>query len=556
MKGKLSKQIFASILKISGLVLLACLVLGGGIFYYGYNHRIQQELYKQALYLSYTINGKKPGEIQKLPENKDRVTLLDRNGRVLYDNQVDPSHLKSHYDRPEFQKALKEGFGFVRRFSTTMDKQTINYAYKMPDGRVLRVSKQVDSLFNPFLQGIIPLAIVLGFLLLLTSLAAKQLVQEIVRPINHIDLDHPTDQALYEEIWPLVQRISMQNKALDRTLAREREKQEEFQWMVDHMSEGLLLVDDKERIVSYNNSALYLLEGHKVRRGEHFRNMRVDPGLEMDIRSGLKGHRSRKIFKKENGSYEINIHPIAQNDRISGVVVLVLDVTQREELEQYRREFTANVSHELKTPLTSIMGFGELLGQGLVKDQDIHRVGNRIESEAKRLMDLVSDLLKLSQIEEGGDIFKKGCFSPQEVIQSVLDHLKEIAEKKDIQLIFSGESSTLVGQKKLFYEMVYNLVDNGIKYAKGPGYVQVDLEEDLNSIQLWVKDNGPGIEPEDQPRIFERFYRGDKSHSSEIKGTGLGLSIVKHAVKVFEGTIDLKSSSSGTTFHMEFPKTR
>lgn len=484
------------------------------------------------------------------------MTLLDRNGRVLYDNQVDPSHLRSHYDRLEFQKALKEGFGFVRRFSTTMDKQTINYAYKMPDGRVLRVSKQVDSLFNPFLQGIIPLAIVLGFLLLLTSLAAKQLVQEIVRPINHIDLDHPTDQALYEEIWPLVQRISMQNKALDRTLARERERQEEFQWMVDHMSEGLLLVDDKERIVSFNNSALYLLEGHKVRRGEHFRNLRVDPGLEMDIRSGLQGHRSRKIFKRENGSYEINIHPIAQNDRISGAVVLVLDVTQREELEQYRREFTANVSHELKTPLTSIMGFGELLGQGLVKDQDIHRVGNRIESEAKRLMDLVSDLLKLSQIEEGGDIFKKGCFSPQEVIQSVLDHLKEIAEKKDIQLIFSGESSTLVGQKKLFYEMVYNLVDNGIKYAKGPGYVQVDLEEDLNSIQLWVKDNGPGIEPEDQPRIFERFYRGDKSHSSEIKGTGLGLSIVKHAVKVFEGTIDLKSSSNGTTFHMEFPKTR
>lgn len=556
MKGKLSKQIFTSILKISGLVLLACLVLGGGIFYYGYNRRIQQELYKQALYLSYTINGKKPGEIQKLPEKKDRVTLLDRNGRVLYDNQVDPSQLKSHYDRLEFQKALKEGFGFVRRFSTTMDKQTINYAYKMPDGRVLRVSKQVDSLFNPFLQGIIPLAIVLGFLLLLTSLAAKQLVQEIVRPINHIDLDHPTDQALYEEIWPLVQRISMQNKALDRTLARERERQEEFQWMVDHMSEGLLLVDDKERIVSFNNSALYLLEGHKVRRGEHFRNLRVDPGLEMDIRSGLQGHRSRKIFKRENGSYEINIHPIAQNDRISGAVVLVLDVTQREELEQYRREFTANVSHELKTPLTSIMGFGELLGQGLVKDQDIHRVGNRIESEAKRLMDLVSDLLKLSQIEEGGDIFKKGCFSPQEVIQSVLDHLKEIAEKKDIQLIFSGESSTLVGQKKLFYEMVYNLVDNGIKYAKGPGYVQVDLEEDLNSIQLWVKDNGPGIEPEDQPRIFERFYRGDKSHSSEIKGTGLGLSIVKHAVKVFEGTIDLKSSSNGTTFHMEFPKTR
>ena len=556
MKGKLSKQIFTSILKISGLVLLACLVLGGGIFYYGYNRRIQQELYKQALYLSYTINGKKPGEIQKLPENKDRVTLLDRNGRVFYDNQVDPSQLKSHYDRPEFQKALKEGFGFVRRFSTTMGQRTINYAYKMPDGRVLRVSKQVDSLFNPFLQGIIPLAIVLGFLLLLTSLAAKQLVQEIVRPINHIDLDHPTDQALYEEIWPLVQRISMQNKALDRTLARERERQEEFQWMVDHMSEGLLLVDDKERIVSFNNSALYLLEGHKVRRGEHFRNLRVDPGLEMDIRSGLQGHRSRKIFKRENGSYEINIHPIAQNDRISGAVVLVLDVTQREELEQYRREFTANVSHELKTPLTSIMGFGELLGQGLVKDQDIHRVGNRIESEAKRLMDLVSDLLKLSQIEEGGDIFKKGCFSPQEVVQSVLDQLKEMAEKKGVQLNFSGASSTLVGQKKLFYELVYNLVDNGIKYAKGPGYVQVDLEEDLNSIQLWVKDNGPGIEPEDQPRIFERFYRGDKSHSSEIKGTGLGLSIVKHAVKVFEGTIDLKSSSNGTTFHMEFPKTR
>ena len=555
MKGKLSKQIFASILKITGTVLLVCILIGGGIFYYSYNHRIQEEFYKEALYLSYTLDSSPSGGLENLPKQKERITLLDHNGRVLYDNKVNPAHLKSHYDRPEFQKAQKEGFGFVRRFSVTLDKQTANYAYRMADGRVLRVSKQVSTIFAPLLKGLIPIFIVVGFLVFFVSLAAQKLSRQIVQPINHIDLENPRDIALYEEIRPLVQRLSMQNKALDQTLARERERQEEFQWMVDHMSEGLLLVDDKERIVSFNNSVLYLLGAHKVRRGEHFRNLRVDTSLEMDIRSGLKGHRSRKIFKKENGSYEINIHPISQNERVSGVVLLVLDVTQREELEQYRREFTANVSHELKTPLTSIMGFGELLAQGLIKTQDIYSVGHRIESEAERLMDLVQDLLKLSQIEEGGSIFKKGCFSPGEVIESVLEHLQEIAQKKDIQLIFSGESSTLVGQKKLFYEMIYNLVDNGIKYSKGPGYVKVTLKEDVTGIHIKVEDNGPGIDPEDQSRVFERFYRGDKSHSSEIEGTGLGLSIVKHAVKAFEGTIDLKSSNKGTSFYMEFPKT-
>lgn len=554
MKGKLQKRIFGSMLKVTGLVLAFILLLFGIIAYQSYTHRVQDDLYDQALYLSYTIDGSKTGGLDKLPLLKDRVTLLTKEGDVLYDSQVDSEKLKNHKDRPEFKEALKSGFGFEKRYSVTLNEQTLNYALQLQDGRVLRLSKTVSTLISPLIQGLVPLLITIFFLVLFVSYAAKRISRQIVDPINHIDLDHPTDLALYEEIRPLVQRISMQNRALERTLKRERERQNEFQWMVNHMSEGLLLVDHHERVMTFNNSALYLLAAHKIRRGEHYKNLRVNMSLEEDIKKGLKGQRIRRIFKRDKAAYEINIHPVEQKGQVKGVVLLVLDVTEREEMEQYRREFTANVSHELKTPLTSIMGFGELLSQGMIRCDDIKDVGSRVQSEAERLMALVQDLLKLAQLEEGGPISKKGRFSPKAVIRRVLEDLGPIAKKKDIHLIYSGESGDLLGQEKLFYEIVYNLVDNAIKYTQKPGQVEILLEENINNILLSVRDEGPGIDDDDLPRVFERFYRADKSHSSQVQGTGLGLSIVKHAVKVFEGTIDVASSSKGTTFKMEFPK--
>ncbi|RHV67500.1 PAS domain-containing protein [Clostridium sp. OM02-18AC] len=528
----------------------------------------------------------------------NRITWVDENGSVLYDSYADSESLENHKDRPEIAAALKNGRGESVRTSRTLAEQTYYYAARLTDGSVIRVASTTKSALATVFHTV-PIMIAMAILIVLGVLILAEFqTKRIIAPINQMNPDDPQAGDVYDELAPLVRRLEKQKETIRQQMEILKEKQEEFSAITENMREGFLVVDSKGDVMSYNKSALKLLgipegeEGMLSRHGNAAWEEHTDPGkegtLSQDLPANsqntgthndaerhkanvniisinrsenfrrvvdeaLKGGHCEEMLDVGNRHYQIIANPVAESEERSGAVVVILDVTEQQGREELRREFTANVSHELKTPLTSISGYAEIMMNGMVQPADMGRFSGKIYKEAQRLITLVGDIIRLSQLDEEKVQMEKSPVDLHLLASDVVKRLQDVAKKNQVTLMLTGKPTVVNGNPQILDEMIYNLCDNAIKYNKPFGEVEVNVAMIKDHPVLTVEDDGIGIPPEDQERIFERFYRVDKSHSRQIGGTGLGLSIVKHGAIYHKAKVELKSAlGEGTTVRITF----
>ena len=480
---------------------------------------------------------------------------IDQDGTVLFDNEADVSEMKNHSDRTEFQKAEKYGAGESSRYSDTLSEKTIYYALRLKDGTVLRVSGTQDSVLALVENLIFPLCGLLCLMLILSGIMASAISKRIVKPINELDLESPEENRIYEELSPLLSKIHRQNREIQNQLELAKQQQEEFALITENMREGLIVIDKYTMILSANSSAWNLFHMDRVCQGESVYCLDREEEFRHAIEQVLSGEHTELVLKLNGSDIQLIANPVIRDKKTEGAVVLLVNVTEKLERESLRREFSANVSHELKTPLTSISGFAEIMQGGLVKCEDIPQFAGRIYKESQRLLQLVEDVIQISQLDEEKTPYTWEPVDVYQVCKNAFESLKEKAKRLNVHLYICGEYMKMEAVRTLLEEAVYNVCDNAIKYNRNDGSVSVFLTQTAQEIQIVVKDTGVGIPKEDQDRVFERFYRVDKSHSKEIGGTGLGLSIVKHAVGALKGSVILRSEEgNGTEICMKFPK--
>ena len=479
----------------------------------------------------------------------------DQDGTVLFDNEADVSEMKNHSDRTEFQKAEKYGAGESSRYSDTLSEKTIYYALRLKDGTVLRVSGTQDSVLALVENLIFPLCGLLCLMLILSGIMASAISKRIVKPINELDLESPEENRIYEELSPLLSKIHRQNREIQNQLELAKQQQEEFALITENMQEGLIVIDKYTMILSANSSAWNLFHMDRGCQGESVYCLDREEEFRHAIEQVLSGEHTELVLKLNGSDIQLIANPVIRDKKTEGAVVLLVNVTEKLERESLRREFSANVSHELKTPLTSISGFAEIMQSGLVKCEDIPKFAGRIYKESQRLLQLVEDVIQISQLDEEKTSYTWEPVDVYQVCKNAFESLKEKAKRLNVHLYICGEYMKMEAVRTLLEEAVYNVCDNAIKYNRNEGSVSVFLTQTAQEIQIVVKDTGVGIPKEDQDRVFERFYRVDKSHSKEIWGTGLGLSIVKHAVGALKGSVILRSEEgNGTEICMKFPK--
>lgn len=502
----------------------------------------------------------------------NRITWVDANGSVLYDSYADSESLENHKDRPEIAAALKNGRGESVRTSRTLAEQTYYYAARLTDGSVIRVASTTKSALATVFHTV-PVMIAMAVLIVLGVLILAEFqTKRIIAPINQMNPDDPQAGDVYDELAPLVRRLEKQKETIRQQMEILKEKQEEFSAITENMREGFLVVDSKGDVMSYNKSALKLLgisegeEGMLSRHGnaaweEHEKtdaNVNIisinrSENFRRVVDEALKGSHCEEMLDVGNRHYQIIANPVAESEERSGAVVVILDVTEQQGREELRREFTANVSHELKTPLTSISGYAEIMMNGMVQPADMGRFSGKIYKEAQRLITLVGDIIRLSQLDEEKVQMEKSPVDLHLLASDVVKRLQDVAKKNQVTLMLTGKPTVVNGNPQILDEMIYNLCDNAIKYNKPFGEVEVNVAMIKDHPVLTVEDDGIGIPPEDQERIFERFYRVDKSHSRQIGGTGLGLSIVKHGAIYHKAKVELKSApGEGTTVRITF----
>lgn len=498
---------------------------------------------------------------QNIPEylKKDysgnRITFIAKDGTVIYDNTANPLSMENHADRPEVRAALKTGTGESARYSDTLSQKTIYYALKTDDGNILRVSMTQSSVLK-LLGGILPvLSIIILGIALLSFLIARYLARNITAPINALNLDTPFENEIYDELSPLLTRIERQNKEIASKMLEITEKQREFTTVVENMREGLILLSNKGNILFINGSAAEIFKTNMdTCLGNHILSINRSLSLQSIFEEAIKGVNTEALLKTNGKHYQLLGNSVVSTEGQPGAVILVLDVTDKQSAERSRREFTANVSHELKTPLTSILGFAEIMKGRLTKPEDMPGFAERIYNEANRLLALIDDILELSQLDEKAKLPDQELVDLYALAEDILSRLKPLTDKLGITLAVQGEHLKVVAYRKILDEMLYNLCDNAIKYNVAGGSVTVRIEEQDNKPVISVKDTGIGIPAERLPHLFERFYRVDKSRSKDIGGTGLGLSIVKHGALLHDMMIDLESEEKvGTTFTLTFP---
>ena len=558
MKGmgrEVTKKVFKSIMLVCAVVLAAGLALVLGILYTDFGSQMKDELAKEAAYLEYGVEQQGADYLENIKDKNSRITYIAQDGTVLFDNKADASEMENHKDREEFQKAEKYGAGESSRYSDTLSEKTIYYALRLSDGSVLRVSGTQDSILALVENLILPLCWILFIMLVLSGIIASVVSKKIVRPVNELDLEHPEENQVYEELSPLLSKIHKQNKEIQNQLELAKQQQQEFSLITENMQEGLIVIDKYTMILSANSSAWNLFRMDKVRQGESVYCLDRAEDFRHAIEHVLEGEHAELVLKLNGSDIQLIANPVIRGQKTEGAVILLVDVTEKLERENLRREFSANVSHELKTPLTSISGFAEIIQGGFVKDEDIPKFAGRIYKESQRLLQLVEDVIQISQLDEEKTPYVWEPVDVYQVCKNAFDSLKEKAYKMNVHLYICGESMKMEAIRTLLEEAVYNVCDNAIKYNKNDGSVSIFLEQTAQEVQIVVKDTGIGIPREDQDRVFERFYRVDKSHSKEIGGTGLGLSIVKHAVSTLDGSVGLRSEvGSGTEICMKFPK--
>ena len=551
----MTKKIFKSIMFVCALVLTVGLAAVMGILYSNFDGQMRKELSKEAAYLAYGVEQQGVDYLKNIKDKSARITYIDQDGTVLFDNEADVSEMKNHSDRTEFQKAEKYGAGESSRYSDTLSEKTIYYALRLKDGTVLRVSGTQDSVLALVENLIFPLCGLLCLMLILSGIMASAISKRIVKPINELDLESPEENQIYEELSPLLSKIHRQSREIQNQLELAKQQQEEFSLITENMQEGLIVIDKYTMILSANSSAWNLFHMDRVCQGESVYCLDREEEFRHAIEQVLSGEHTELVLKLNGSDIQLIANPVIRDKKTEGAVVLLVNVTEKLERESLRREFSANVSHELKTPLTSISGFAEIMQGGLVKNEDIPKFAGRIYKESQRLLQLVEDVIQISQLDEEKTSYVWEPVDVYQVCKNAFESLKEKAKRLNVHLYICGERMKMEAVRTLLEEAIYNVCDNAIKYNRNDGSVSVFLVQTAQEIQIVVKDTGVGIPKEDQDRVFERFYRVDKSHSKEIGGTGLGLSIVKHAVGALKGSVILRSEEgNGTEICMKFPK--
>ena len=551
----MTRKIFRSILLVAGVVLAAGMVIMTGCLYSYFGGVQEQQLQDE---LSLAVSGVENGGtayLERLPAERFRLTWIASDGRVLYDTQVtDVASMENHAGRQEVQEALENGSGESSRYSDTLLQQTLYVARRLTDGTVLRISVSRATAGMLALGMLQPMLVVLVAALIFAGLMAGRLSRRIVDPLNRLDLEHPLENDAYEELAPLLSRINYQHKEIDAQLRTLRQKTDEFTQITGSMQEGLVLLDEKGTVLSINHAACKLFQADEGCVGRDF--LTVDRSHELCLAMETareKGH-SQLRCQRNGREYQLDMSRIQSGGEMVGTVLLAFDVTEQEYAERNRREFTANVSHELKTPLQGIIGSAELIENGLVKQEDLPRFVGHIRREAQRLVALIGDIIRLSQLDEGAPLPWEQVDIPA-LCRDIAADLRDKAEKSQVSLTVEGQDVQAEGVRRLLHETIYNLCDNAIGYNVPGGSVRITVSDAGENAVISVADTGIGIAPEHQSRIFERFYRVDKSHSKASGGTGLGLSIVKHAVVYHHGTLNLESQpGKGTTITVTIPR--
>lgn len=540
---------------VSTMVTVLGLAFVIGILYHSFQNQLLGELKNEAVYIAKGVENSGTGYLEDLNNLDSRITYVDKSGKVIYDNEADVETMENHNHRKEIREAELNGEGEDTRMSSTLSEKTIYYALRLDNGNVIRISSTQESALYLLGQLVPPLLGVLFLMLILSAVFASRLAGKVVEPLNNLDLDHPEENRVYEEVEPLLSRIYRQNRQIRLQLEAARRQQKEFSIITENMQEGLLVIDRYTMVLSCNTSVGKLLKVNDAKTGESVYSLNRSGEFREVVGQVLEGVHVDKVLRLDGSDIQVIANPVARENNTEGAVILLVDVTEKVEREQLRREFSANVSHELKTPLTSISGFAEIMQSGFVKEEDIKVFAGRIYREAQRLIRLVGDVIRISRLDEGGLPYQWEKLDLYSLIHDIFSTLHDAAEKQEVHMYMEGGSTILDTVPTVMEEVIYNVCDNAIKYNHCGGEVSVRLKDGGDVVRVIVKDTGIGIPKEDQERIFERFYRVDKSHSKEIGGTGLGLSIVKHGVSTLDGRLWLTSEpGQGTEITMEFPK--
>lgn len=551
----MTKRIFRTVFVVAISIFIASAVLFMTVLYDYFSGIQQNQLRMQIDLASQGVEDEGLDYLKNLNIKDYRVTWIGTDGKVLYDSISEADEMENHFEREEVKEALSEGYGASSRYSSTLTQRYLYGAKRLPDGTVIRLSVTQNSLLILTLGMLQPIMIIFVIAIILSAFLASRLSKKIVKPLNELNLDKPLDNNGYDELSPLLRRIDTQQKEISRQSEELKQRQNELEVMTSAMSEGIILLNNRGTVLSINKAAAKLFGTDCFCIGEDIVSINRSLELAQLLNKAKNGEHSERVVELGCGQYQMMASPVISNNIVSGIVLLILDVTEKEKAEQLRREFTANVSHELKTPLHTISGSAELLANGMVKPEDIPIFLKRIYSEAQRMIQLVEDIIRLSHLDEGAEDMKWDMVDLYAVAEETINSLADEAESNGIKFELYGETVLINGIRQLLQEIIYNLCDNAIKYNCRGGSLSVGVKNENEFAVLTITDTGIGIPAEHQERIFERFYRVDKSHSKEIGGTGLGLSIVKHAAKLHNAEIELHSIvNKGTEITIKFPK--
>ncbi|WP_423215005.1 ATP-binding protein [Streptococcus equinus] len=548
------KKIFRSTLMVTlGILFLAVMLIMGVL--YSYFAQVQKEqLRAETSLVAQGVNLEGKSYFDYLKVSGVRMTWIDHEGNVLYDNQYDAKKMDNHANRKEFKEALTDGKGESTRYSSTLTTKSLYLAQRLDNGTVIRLSVTQHSLLLLYIRMFQPFALIIILAITLSIWVARYTAKRIVAPLNDLDLDQPLKNEAYDEISPLLRRIDHHQKALSKQEVLLNQKKEEFDTIISKIKEGIILLDAKCQVISINDAAQQLFQTDQTCLGKNILQLTRDLSFNKWLKSGLAGQKQEGIIHFDKESYKVLIRPILFEGNVTGLVILLFDVTEQLQNEQLRHEFTANVSHELKTPLHVISGYSEMLASGMVSSEDTPHFAGKIYKESKRMVQLVEDIIKLSHLDEIDQVPME-TLDVYAIAKNVLDSLSTKASQRQIRLKLTGQSTMMFGNPALIHSILYNICDNAITYNRDKGSVEVTITSNKKDVFLAIKDTGLGIPKEEQNRIFERFYRVDKSRSKKVGGTGLGLSIVKHALKLHNATIQVQSQENiGTQMLLTFHK--
>ncbi len=548
----MTKKIFRSIFIVALVVLLASIGIATSFLYDYFSDSQVRQLKAELAFAADTVNEVGPEYFDNFDSTVFRFTVVDTDGTVLYDTQAEAREMENHADREEISEALANGTGSSSRNSSTLTQKTFYEAVRLEDGRVLRISVSRLSVGALILRMLPSICVIVLIAAVFAIILSHAMARKITEPLMQLDLESPAENAAYEELAPMLAKVHKQHKQIKTQTETLRRKSDEFEQIVSSMSEGLVLLDEHGMVLSMNAAAKKIFAVKNDVNGSDFLLVDRTSKMSRAIWNALEGNHSEYTEERDGNQYQFTVNSIESDGKVLGAVILVFDISDRAFAERNRQEFTANVTHELKTPLQSIIGSAELLESGLVKPEDTSRFVGNIRKEATRLVSLINDIIRLSQLDENSEPPTE-TVELTEVAREVVEVLNVSAAKKNIELSLAGEPQTICGVRRYIYEIIYNLCDNAIRYNVEGGKVEIKTVNDNGRAAISVTDTGIGIAPEHQSRIFERFYRVDKSHSKETGGTGLGLSIVKHAVLYHGGKVELDSEvGKGTKITVTF----